>query len=186
VSLSTRFLLAAALVASSAPALAAESFHKTAAGVLIFPDHGQAKAVRLEVYGDAAVRVTESPARTIDAPQSLMVTARPGGAFTVAQQAGRPMAQVALNWLHHKRGVASIIVGATKPEQLRDSLAALDFTLDPALVARLDAVSEPARPFPYYMFEDGHQARIHGHVDVRNQPDAYDRPVHVPAPQANA
>lgn len=64
----------------------------------------------------------------------------------VAQQAGRPMAQVALNWLHHKRGVASIIVGATKPEQLRDSLAALDFTLDLALVALLDAVSEPARP----------------------------------------
>jgi alpha-D-xyloside xylohydrolase len=32
--------------------------------------------------------VTESHARTIDAPQSLMVTARPGGAFTVAQRAG--------------------------------------------------------------------------------------------------
>ena len=105
---------------------------------------------------------------------------------TVAREANRPMAQVALNWLHQKRGVASIIVGATKPEQLRDSLAALDFTLDPALVARLDAVSEPARPFPYYMFEDGHQARIHGHVDVRSKPDAFDRPVLVPAPQASA
>jgi hypothetical protein len=69
---------------------------------------------------------------------------------------------------------------------LRDSLAALEFTLEPALIARLDAASEPARPFPYYMFEDGHQARIHGHVDVRSKPDAYDRPVNVPAPQANA
>lgn len=101
----------------------------------------------------------------------------------VAREADRPMAQVALNWLHRKRGVASIIVGATKPEQLRDSLASLDFDLDPALAARLDAVSEPARPFPYYMFEDGHQARIHGHVDVRNKNDEFDRPVRVPAPR---
>lgn len=101
----------------------------------------------------------------------------------VAREADRPMAQVALNWLHRKRGVASIIVGATKPEQLRDSLASLDFDLDPALTARLDAVSEPARPFPYYMFEDGHQARIHGHVDVRNKNDEFDRPVRVPAPR---
>ena len=94
------------------------------------------------------------------------------------------MAQVALNWLHHKRGVSSIIVGATKPEQLRDSLAFLEFELDPALAARLDAVSEPARPFPYYMFENGHQARIHGHVDVSNKAAHYDRPVRVPAPTA--
>ncbi|MGN6087381.1 aldo/keto reductase [Trinickia sp.] len=101
----------------------------------------------------------------------------------VAREADRPMAQVALNWLHRKRGVASIIVGATKPEQLRDSLASLEFELDPALAARLDAVSEPVRPFPYYMFEDGHQARIHGHVDVRSKSDEFDRPVHVPAPR---
>ena len=101
----------------------------------------------------------------------------------VAREAGRPMAQVALNWLRRKRGVASIIVGATQTEQLRDSLASLEFALDPALAARLDAVSEPARPFPYYMFEDGHQARIHGHVDVHSKNAEYDRPIRVPAPQ---
>jgi aryl-alcohol dehydrogenase-like predicted oxidoreductase len=101
----------------------------------------------------------------------------------VAREAGRPMAQVALNWLHTRRGVSSIIVGATKPEQLRDSMAALDFTLAPELAARLDAASAPATPFPYYMFADGHQARIHGHVDVVSKPQTFDRPVHVPAPQ---
>jgi aryl-alcohol dehydrogenase-like predicted oxidoreductase len=100
----------------------------------------------------------------------------------VANEAGRPMAQVALNWLHQKRGVSSIIVGATKPEQLQESLGSLDFTLAPELVARLDAVSEPARPFPYYMFADGHQARIHGQVEVTGKPASYDRPVRVPAP----
>jgi aryl-alcohol dehydrogenase-like predicted oxidoreductase len=100
---------------------------------------------------------------------------------SVSREAGRPMAQVALNWLYSKRGVSSIIVGATKPEQLRDSLASLEFELDAALAARLDAVSEPARPFPYYMFEDGHQARIHGHVDVSTKSAGFDRPIQVPA-----
>lgn len=102
----------------------------------------------------------------------------------VAKEAGRPMAQVALNWLHHKRGVSSIIVGATQPQQLQSTLGSLDFTLAPELVARLDAVSQPARPFPYYMFADGHQARIHGHVEVANKPASYDAPIRVPAPAA--
>jgi hypothetical protein len=62
-------------------------------------------------------------------------------------------------------------------------MAALDFTLAPELAARLDAASAPATPFPYYMFADGHQARIHGHVDVVSKPQTFDRPVHVPAPQ---
>lgn len=94
------------------------------------------------------------------------------------------MAQVALNWLHQKRGVSSIIVGATRPEQLQESLGSLDFTLAPELAARLDAVSEPARPFPYYMFADGHQARIHGQVEVADKSAAYSAPVKIPAPKA--
>jgi len=100
----------------------------------------------------------------------------------VAHEASRPMAQVALNWLYQKRGVASIIVGATKAGQLEESLGALDFTLAPELIARLDAASEPAHPFPYYMFADGHQARIHGQVDVRAAPLNHARTQHVPAP----
>lgn len=103
----------------------------------------------------------------------------------VADAVGRPMAQVALNWLASKRGVSSIIVGATKPEQLQQSLASLDFTLEPALLARLDAVSAPAAAFPYYMFAPEHQARIHGQVRVASKPQAYHRPVVVPAPAAD-
>lgn len=100
----------------------------------------------------------------------------------VALEVGRPMAQVALNWLYQKRGVSSIIVGATKAAQLEESLGALDFTLAPELVARLDAASEPARPFPYYMFADGHQARIHGQVNVRAVPANHAHVQQVPAP----
>jgi alpha-D-xyloside xylohydrolase len=83
-----RLLLAATLAATSGAALAAGSYERTATGVLVRPDHGPAKAVRLEVYGDAAIRVTEAPARGIDVPPSLMVTAQPSGAFAVARRAG--------------------------------------------------------------------------------------------------
>lgn len=100
----------------------------------------------------------------------------------VAHEANRPMAQVALNWLYQKRGVASIIVGATQAAQLEQSLGSLDFTLAPELVARLDVASEPAHPFPYYMFADGHQSRIHGQVDVRATPANHAHVQRVPAP----
>ncbi|HEY1605573.1 MAG TPA: TIM-barrel domain-containing protein [Allosphingosinicella sp.] len=82
----SRFALAAVLLAG--PAFAAGSVHKIPTGIVVTPDHGPEKAVRLEVYGDAAIRVTETPTPTIDVPASLMVTERPGGAFTVTRQAG--------------------------------------------------------------------------------------------------
>lgn len=103
---------------------------------------------------------------------------------SVAHLAGRPIAQVALNWLHQKRGVSSITVGATRPEQLQESPGSLDSTLPPELTARLDAVSGPARPFPYYMLAHGHQARIHGQVEVTGKPVGHSVPVTIPAPTA--
>ncbi|HEX5184427.1 MAG TPA: TIM-barrel domain-containing protein [Allosphingosinicella sp.] len=81
-----RLALVAALIAG--PAFAAGNVQKIATGIVVTPDHGPEKAVRLEVYGDAAIRVTETPTRSIDVPASLMVIARPGGAFTVTRQAG--------------------------------------------------------------------------------------------------
>lgn len=99
----------------------------------------------------------------------------------VAREVGRSMAQTALNWLHGQRGVASIIVGATRPAQLEDSLGAFDFKLSDAQRARLDAASVPARPFPYYMFADGHQARIAGGVEVAQHPASYAKPQRIPA-----
>ncbi|MGH9699392.1 MAG: aldo/keto reductase, partial [Candidatus Acidiferrales bacterium] len=47
----------------------------------------------------------------------------------VAQKMGRPIAQVALNWVGTQPGITSIIVGATKLAQLDDSFASLDFTI---------------------------------------------------------
>jgi 1-deoxyxylulose-5-phosphate synthase len=61
----------------------------------------------------------------------------------VAQELGRPPAQVALAWLHTRPGVTAPIVGATKLQHLEDALASLDLALDPETVARLEA---PYRP----------------------------------------
>ena len=99
----------------------------------------------------------------------------------VAKQAGKPMAQVALNWVATQPGIASVIVGATKLEQLDANLAALDFELPAELRAQLDAASAPERPFPYYMFADAQQTRLHGGVAVGDKPASYAPPVHVPA-----
>jgi diketogulonate reductase-like aldo/keto reductase len=89
------------------------------------------------------------------------------------------MAQVALNWVVNRPGVASVIVGATKPAQLQDNLQALDFALSAELAARLDAVSRPASQFPYSFFEQEIQGMIHGGKHVGDKPDGYAKPVRV-------
>ncbi|MBC8009099.1 MAG: aldo/keto reductase [Burkholderiales bacterium] len=104
----------------------------------------------------------------------------------VAAELGRSMAQVAVNWVANRPAVASVLVGATKLTQLQDNLAALDFTLPPALLARLDAVSAPTVPFPYNFFGDGMQAMINGGVTVGDKPAGYHAPVLVSAKGAGA
>lgn len=99
----------------------------------------------------------------------------------VAQEAGQSMAKVALNWVATQPGIASVIVGATKLEQLEANLAALDFELAPELRARLDAASAPERPFPYYMFADAQQTRLHGGAAVGDKPAGYAPSVYVDA-----
>ena len=68
---------------------------------------------------------------------------------TTAERIGRSAAQVALNWLMHKPGVTSIIIGARTLEQLDDNLGCLDFTLDEANLAALDEVSRIELGFPH-------------------------------------
>lgn len=104
-----------------------------------------------------------------------------GALESVAKELDKPMAQVALNWVATQPGLASVIVGATKLHQLDDNLAALDFELPAGLRARLDQASAPAAPFPYYMFADAQQTRLHGGVAVGSKPPGYAPPVYVDA-----
>lgn len=50
-------------------------------------------------------------------------------------------AQVAVAWLLSRPGVTSVILGASRPEQLRDSAAGVGAELSPESLARLDAAS---------------------------------------------
>ena len=84
----------------------------------------------------------------------------------VAREIGRSMAEVAMNWVANRPGVASVILGATTPGQIRANLAALSFEIPPALAARLDAASAPERPFPYSFFGAEIQGMIHGGATV--------------------
>ena len=79
----------------------------------------------------------------------------------VAAEIGRPMAQVALAWLAARRGVASVLIGASRPEQLQENIAALDITFDADQQARLDAVGAPPPLNPYFIF-DLPRSRIFG------------------------
>lgn len=67
----------------------------------------------------------------------------------VADEAGRSLPQVALNWAANRPGIASVIIGATSVTQLNDNLAALDFVLSPEAIAKLDEVSAPTAVYPH-------------------------------------
>ena len=58
----------------------------------------------------------------------------------LAAEAGISMAQLALAWILRNQNVASAIVGATRPEQLEDSVGALAVTLEDELVEQVDAI----------------------------------------------
>ncbi len=70
----------------------------------------------------------------------------------VAQETGRSIAQVAINWLLQRPTVSSVIIGARNEEQLRENLGAAGWTLDEAQIARLDAASVVEAPYPYFPY----------------------------------
>ncbi len=59
-------------------------------------------------------------------------------------------AQVALNWVMHKPGVDTVIVGARDETQLRDNLAAAGWRLSPEEMTALDEVSALPEPYPMW------------------------------------
>jgi aryl-alcohol dehydrogenase-like predicted oxidoreductase len=56
--------------------------------------------------------------------------------------------QVAIAWLLTRPGVASVLVGANKLEQLEDNLAAASLTLSPDESSRLDEMTKPPAIYP--------------------------------------
>lgn len=71
----------------------------------------------------------------------------------VADEIGRPMAQVALAWVTGRPGVCSVLMGASRPDQVRENAASLDIVLTPDQQQRLDSVGAPPRLNPYFIFD---------------------------------
>lgn len=63
----------------------------------------------------------------------------------LAQEAGLPPARLALAWVLQQPGVACAIIGASRVEQLPDSLAAPGTPLDAGLLSRLDEITRVFR-----------------------------------------
>ncbi len=68
----------------------------------------------------------------------------------VAQETGKTVPQIALNWLLARPSVATLIIGARSEEQLRQNLGAIGWKLTSAQIARLDAASTVPLPYPYW------------------------------------
>jgi aryl-alcohol dehydrogenase-like predicted oxidoreductase len=70
----------------------------------------------------------------------------------IAEETGRTVPQLALNWLLTRPTVSSVIVGARNERQLSENLGAVGWRLDDDQVARLDAASHVEAPYPYFPY----------------------------------
>ncbi|NTX34196.1 aldo/keto reductase family protein [Myxococcus sp. CA033] len=61
----------------------------------------------------------------------------------LAQQAGLTMAQLAVAWVLQNKGVSSAIIGASRPEQVHDTVKASGVKLESELMRRIDEVLGP-------------------------------------------
>lgn len=83
----------------------------------------------------------------------------------VATELGVSSAQVAVNWVANRRAVGSVVLGASRLGQVRDTLGALDLDLPAELRTRLDAATLPPRAVPYGFLPWVQQRMTAGVVD---------------------
>jgi aryl-alcohol dehydrogenase-like predicted oxidoreductase len=63
------------------------------------------------------------------------------GLTAFAQERGRTLLDLAMSWLAVRPAVASVIAGATKPEQVKANVAAVDWKLGDEEVAEIDQIA---------------------------------------------
>lgn len=77
----------------------------------------------------------------------------------IAEAHGVSLAQLAIAWLLHQPVVSTVIIGAKRPEQLADNLAATEIALSEEELAALDAVSRLPGEYPHWMLQFQNQYR---------------------------
>ncbi len=68
----------------------------------------------------------------------------------VAEETGKTVPQVALNWLLQRPTVCNVVIGARNEEQLRQNLGAVGWNLTAEQVATLDKASSRKLVYPYF------------------------------------
>ncbi|MCW2902914.1 MAG: oxidoreductase, aldo/keto reductase family [Streptosporangiaceae bacterium] len=61
----------------------------------------------------------------------------------IAHEVGLSMAQLAVAWVLQNQNVSAAIIGASRPEQVRDNVKAAGVKLDPEIMTRIDDVLGP-------------------------------------------
>ena len=72
----------------------------------------------------------------------------------LAGELDRSPSQIAVQWVRRRAPHVIPILGARRPAQLADTLAALDFTLSDEHLAELNAIHPPAREYPHSFWND--------------------------------
>jgi aryl-alcohol dehydrogenase-like predicted oxidoreductase len=102
---------------------------------------------RIGARGQADALDNEHTRRVISAVEDVAVTR------------GVSLAQVALNWVVRRPGVATIIIGARTTAQLEDNLAAASWSLNDTEIEHLDKASALPPIYPYDMHRTYNGAR---------------------------
>jgi len=58
----------------------------------------------------------------------------------IAEESGLSLAQLAIAWVLNNPNVASAIIGASRPEQVKENVTAIGVTLEPEQLAKIDVV----------------------------------------------
>ncbi|MEW9305610.1 aldo/keto reductase [Labrys neptuniae] len=70
----------------------------------------------------------------------------------VAEETGKTVPQIAINWLTGRPTVSSVIIGARNEDQLRQNLGAIGWSLTPEQRQKLDAASAVEAAYPYFPY----------------------------------
>jgi aryl-alcohol dehydrogenase-like predicted oxidoreductase len=64
----------------------------------------------------------------------------------LAERAGRPLVDLAIQWVAGRPGIASVLVGARTAAQVRQNVAAMTGAIDPELLDEMTALSDAVAP----------------------------------------
>jgi aryl-alcohol dehydrogenase-like predicted oxidoreductase len=79
----------------------------------------------------------------------------------VAHERNATIAEIALRWVLHQRGVSSVVFGARSRDQLITNLRAADIELSSDDLVHLEEVSRPPRTYPDWHYDIFSKERVH-------------------------